>query len=262
MKRIKVIALDYGLTFGIDRAIRDLVDCDALTGIGVIAASEMMGREAKPLYDCVQVRRNRPCLGLELALTAPFAPLSDAGKNKFGEVFPTIRAWSLRLRAGLIPRRVLAEEIRAQHAAFIDQFGEPPHFVDGWQNCHLALRVRKAFLSVASQLAWAPDAWYRADNRDHWSWRRFADRAAPVGISVSRQVITIAAGQGGADMHEGFFRQAGTLQEGAVVLCRPAEIDDRLRKLDPQAGHREAVYRFLTGPDFALVLREHDMFLY
>lgn len=261
-KRIRIIALDYGLTFGVDRAIRQLIGHDRLSGIGVIPVSPLMKRETKLLREVVAGRRHQPEIGMMIAVTHPFTPLSVSGRIHFGETFPTIKQLRRRMRFGLVPARVLAEEITAQHAAFVNQFDRLPDFIDGWQDVTELPVIRRAFGSAGPHLAWAEGAWYRLGGLSGSRRGRFANKIGRFGVTLSPGVRIPTPDQKERHLHNLFFNELKLVPEGTAVICRPAEIDDRLRQLDEHAASRELIYRFLAGPDLQMVLQERDLFLF
>ena len=76
MKRILLTSADYGLAFGVDRALRELISAGALSAVGCLVVSDLWSREYLPLRDTVDNVRHQTLVGLTLALTRPFAPLS------------------------------------------------------------------------------------------------------------------------------------------------------------------------------------------
>ena len=86
MKRILLTSPDYGLAFGVDRALRELISAGALSAVGCLVVSDLWSREYLPLRDTVDSVRHRTLVGLTLTLTHPFAPLSMRARSQFARL--------------------------------------------------------------------------------------------------------------------------------------------------------------------------------
>lgn len=74
MKRIQLTSPEYGLTFGIDRALRQLAQDGLLSAIGCVVVSDLWSREYLPLRDTVDAVRHHTRVGLTLTLTGRARP--------------------------------------------------------------------------------------------------------------------------------------------------------------------------------------------
>ena len=76
-RRIWLCADDYGLSPGVNRGIRDLIERGRLNATSVMVVGPAIGRdEISPLQDAV-ANSPRCAIGLHVTLTAPFRPLTD-----------------------------------------------------------------------------------------------------------------------------------------------------------------------------------------
>src|SRR3982750_1544106 len=129
-RRIWLCADDYGLSPGVNRAIRDLVERGRLNATSVMAVGPAIGRDEVAALQDAAAKSPRCAIGLHATLTAPFRPLTMHFKPVDGGMF---LPFPKLLRAGLL-RKLDAEIIRAelvvQLAAFRDLFGRVPDFVD------------------------------------------------------------------------------------------------------------------------------------
>src|SRR4051812_38998078 len=162
-RRIWLCADDYGLSPGVNRAIRDLVERRRLNATSVMVVGAAIGRDQVAALNDAAANSSRCAIGLHATLTAPFRPLTMHFKPVDGGMF---LPFSKLLRAGLLRRldpEIVRAELAVQLAAFGDLFGCAPEFVDGHQHAQLFPQVRDGFLAAVKQAA--PDAWVRQGGR-------------------------------------------------------------------------------------------------
>src|SRR6202007_1894531 len=158
-KRIWLCADDYGISGGVNRAIRELIERGRLNATSVMMVTPAIGRdEAARLRDVVANAADC-AIGLHVTLTAPFRPLTMHFRPLRDELFlpfpRLLRAGMLRrLDSGII-RAGVSMELSTFHALF----GHAPDFVDGHQHAQLYPQVRDGFLAAVKEAA--PNAWVR-----------------------------------------------------------------------------------------------------
>src|SRR3954447_2056817 len=175
-RRIWLCADDYGISDGVNRAIRELIGQGRLNATSVMVVGPAIDRDAvKALHDAVAASP-RCAIGLHATLTAPFRPLTMHFRPTDGGIFPAFLAL---LRSGLLRRldpEMIHAELMVQLAAFQELFGRPPDFVDGHQHAQLFPQVREGFLAAVKALA--PSAWVRQGGRTGpWLQRLTAPKA-------------------------------------------------------------------------------------
>ena len=273
-RRIWLCADDYGISPGVNRAIRDLIENGRLNATSAMMVGPAIGRdEVTALKQATEA--NPTCaIGLHVTLTAPFRPLTMHFRPVEGGLF---LAHTTLLRRGLTGRldsELIHTEVVEQLAAFADLFGRTPDFVDGHQHAQLFPGVRTAFLAAVRQAA--PAAWIRQCGRDRpWAQRldspkalvldvlstQFRTRAARAGLAFN------AAFAGAYDFTQqpdfgALMRQfVQGMPEGGVVMCHPGFVDDVLTGLDPLTVQREREYEFLSGDQFLPLLAENEVTL-
>ena len=272
-RRIVLCADDYGISPGVDRAIRDLVARGRLNATSVMTASPHFSRPEAIQLAILNGVSKRVAIGLHVTLTAPFRPLSDgfAPLTAAGAFLP-LRQTMLHGLAYRFDRKTVAREVEAQLRAFIGAFGHPPDFVDGHQHVHLLPRVSDGVLGVMKELA--PGAWVRQCGRAATAprpWRdakghlldalsrRFRRRAKKFGVRTNpgfAGTYTFHATASFADLFPGFL---DGLPDGGVVMCHPGFVDDELTALDPLTGLREQEYAYLTADAFAELLAARNV---
>jgi hypothetical protein len=273
-RRIWLCADDYGISPGVNRAIRDLIERGRLNATSVMVVGPAIGRaEVRELQDAVA--GNPGCaIGLHATLTAPFAPLTMYFRPLYGGMFLPL---GQKLRGSLLRRHdrdIIAAELSAQIAAFVELFGRTPDYVDGHQHVQLFPQVRDAFLTAVSTAA--PNAWVRQCGRMQPLTQRLGAPKALLLDVLSKQFRARAAraslafnpGFAGAyDFHnqtdfEGLMRGfLDGLPDGGLVMCHPGHVDDILISLDPFTHQREREHAYLGGDRFPELLAAHNVTL-
>ena len=273
-RRIWLCADDYGISPGVNRAIRNLIENGRLNATSAMVVGPAIGRDEVTALKAAAKASPRCAIGLHVTLTAPFRPLTMHFRPTEGGLFlPHIKL----LRRGLSGRldsELIHTEVTVQLAAFAELFGRPPDFVDGHQHVQLYPGVRAAFLAAVK--TGAPDAWIRQCGRDRPWVQRLDSPKALVLDALSAQFRKRAAR---ARLHfnpafagaYNFSKAAdfGTLMrqflqgmpEAGVVMCHPGFVDDVLISLDPLTVQREREYEFLRGEQFLPLLAANEVTL-
>jgi len=266
-RRIWLCADDYGLSPGVNRAIRDLIERGRINAPSVMVVGPSIGREEVGALQATAANSPRCAIGLHVTLTAPFRPLTMHFQPIDGGLF---LPFAKLLRAGLLGRldtEILHAELMVQLSAFHDMFGRSPDFVDGHQHVQLFPGVRDAFLAAVKQAA--PNAWVRQGGRNLPLVRRLGRPKALVLDLLSAQFrrralrADIAFNPAFAGAYD-FSRQPDFgalmgefldgLPEGGLVMCHPGFVDDILVSLDPLTTQREHEHAFLGGRGFPRLL--------
>jgi predicted glycoside hydrolase/deacetylase ChbG (UPF0249 family) len=273
-RRIWLCADDYGISPGVNRAIRDLIENRRLNATSVMVVGPAIGRDEVSALTAAAKANPRCAIGLHVTLTAPFRPLTMHFRPTEGGLFlPHTRL----LRRGLIGRldsELVHTEVTVQLAAFADLFGRPPDFVDGHQHVQLFPGVRAAFLAAARTAA--PGAWIRQCGRDR-PWAESLDSPKALGLDALSAQFRKRATRAHVVVNPAFagaydFSQApefGALMqqfvrgmpEAGVVMCHPGIVDDVLISLDPLTTQREREYEFLRGEQFLPLLAANEITL-
>ncbi len=273
-RRIWLCADDYGLSDGVNRAIRDLIERGRLNATSVMMVTPAIGRDAVAALQAAAAKSPRCAIGLHVTLTAPFRPLTLHFRPLDGDMF---LPFPKLLRRGLL-RRLDAElvhaEVLAQLDAFRELFGRAPDFVDGHQHAQLFPQIRDGFLRAVKERA--PDAWVRQGGGNRPLTQRLAAPKALVLDALSAQFRKQAARLGlrfnpafagaydftRASDFGALMRQflAG-LPEDGLVMCHPGFVDETLKSLDPLTTQREIEYGYLAGSDFTGLLALNNVTL-
>ncbi len=267
VRRITLCADDYGISEGVNRAIRDLIERRRLNATSVMVVGPAATREeADALSD---VATNSVCeIGLHVTLTAPFSPLTMHFRPLDGGMFwPVGKLLRMALLRRLDSEFVYAE-VMAQIALFRELFGTPPAYLDGHQHVQLFPGIREGFIRAARDAA--PEAWARQCGRTHTSMQLGNPKAMLLdGLSATFRRRCAASGlrtnpafAGAYDFRtlpdfgnlmRGFL---STLPDGGLVMCHPGFVDETLRALDPLTNQREREHAYLASDDFPRLLDE------
>jgi predicted glycoside hydrolase/deacetylase ChbG (UPF0249 family) len=274
MSRIWLCADDYGISPGVNRAIRDLIERGRLNATSVMVVTSAIGRDEVEKLQTAAANSPRCAIGLHVTLTAPFRPLTMHFRPLDGGMFPP---FARLLRAGQLRRldpEIIRAEVAMQINAFRDLFGRAPDFVDGHQHAQLYPQARDGFLAAVKDKA--PNAWVRQARRNQPLGQRLASPKALFLDYLSTQFRRRAASAGiatnpafagaydysrkpdyGAFMR-GFLDR---LPEDGVVMCHPGFVDDVLIALDPLTDVREIEHAYLAGEEFPELLAANKVTL-
>jgi chitin disaccharide deacetylase len=265
--RIWLCADDYGIALGVNTAIRDLIMRGRLNATSVMVVAPGFTRAEARSLAILNSGAPRAAIGLHLALTAPFRPLTPGFRPLRANGFPLLRDL---FKAGLLRQLksdALAAEIDAQLTAFAAAFGRPPDFIDGHQHAHLAPQVREEVLAAAKRRA--PGAWVRQCGSVQPAVKRLGDpkglildafsramraRAAALGVPTNPAFAGTYSFRPDADFARKFPRFLDGLPDGGLVMCHPGHVDEQLVSLDPLTDLREREYAYLASEVFPAVL--------
>ena len=268
-RQIWLCADDYGISPGVNRAIRDLIERGRLNATSVMMVGPAIARSEVAALQAAATASRRCGIGLHVTLSAPFRPLTMHFRPLDGDMF---MPFPKLLRAGVLrrlDREFVRNEVKAQLAAFMDAFGRAPDFVDGHQHVQLFPQVRDGFVDAVAEAA--PNAWVRQGGRNLPLRQRLATPKAMVLDGLSAQ-FRRRAGNAGLSFNPAFagaydFTRAADfgalmrqflqgLPDGGLVMCHPGFVDDVLAGLDPMTDVREREHAYLASDAFARLLAD------
>jgi len=269
LRRIWLCADDYGISPGVNRAIRDLIERGRLNATSVMTVGPAIARSEVEALQASVKQSPRCAIGLHVTLSAPFRPLTMHFRPLDGDMF---MPFPKLLRAGVLrrlDREFFRNEVKAQLAAFAEAFGRLPDFVDGHQHVQLYPQVRDGFVDAVVE--GAPNAWVRQGGRGLPLRQRLASPKALV-LDVLSTQFRRRAGSAGLSFNPGFggaydFTRATDfdalmrhflegLPDGGLVMCHPGFADEVLAGLDPMTDVREREHAYLSGEAFARLLAD------
>lgn len=266
-RRIWLCADDYGMSPGVNRAIRELIEKKRINATSVMVVGPAADRtEIDALTQAVTVNPNC-AIGLHATLTAPFSPLTMHFRPLDGGQFLPLG----RLLRGSLMRHldveIIQAEFLAQIAAFRQMFGRAPEYVDGHQHVQLFPQIRDAFLAAVNDAA--PGAWVRQCGRSLPLAQRLNNPKALL-LDVLSETFRRKSTRSGIAFNPGFagaydmvrgreFTDAmrgflDGLPDGGLVMCHPGFVDEMLVSLDNVTHQREREFAFLSSDDFPRLL--------
>jgi predicted glycoside hydrolase/deacetylase ChbG (UPF0249 family) len=268
IRRIVLCADDYGMSPGVSRAIRDLVSRGRINATSAMVVAPSLDKAEAAALAALRNAAPHLQIGLHFTLTAPFRPVSDAYPLAGRDTFMTLPATLGSALIARLDRARIADELRAQIAAFTGLFGFAPDYVDGHQHVQIFPQVRDAVIAVTREML--PDAWMRQCGRVTPLAARVADckgllldmmsagfrrRAAAAGVAHNPAFAGAYDFGSNPDFAALFPKFLAGLPDGSVVMCHPGFVDDELKALDPLTNLREREYAFLAGDAFPEILR-------
>lgn len=273
-RRISLCADDYGLSAGVNRAIRDLIAKRRLSATSVMVVTPAFTRTEIDELKAVASDAPGFSIGLHVTLTAPYHPLTihfrPQKDGEFVKLGKLLQACVLRR----LDVDVLRAEIAAQIATFVAMTGRAPDYVDGHQHVQLFPQVREAFVAAVKEHA--PDAWVRQCGRGEIRPGRFRDAKALMLDVLSKGFRETAARAGlrfnpafaGAynfskkpDFAKLFERFLLRLPDGGLIMCHPGFVDATLVALDPLTDQRKNEYDWLMSDNFPKLLAAQNVTL-
>jgi chitin disaccharide deacetylase len=273
-RRIWLCADDYGMSPGVNRAIRELIGKSRLNAASVMVVGAAIDRtETDALIQAVAANPNC-AVGLHATLTAPFSPLTMHFRPLDGGQFLPL---GRLLRASMLRRldpEIIQAELLAQIAAFRKLFGRAPDYIDGHQHVQLFPQIRDVFLAAVKDAA--PDAWVRQCGRSLPLAQRldspkallldmlsetFRAKSARSGVAFNpgfAGAYDMVRGREFADAMQGFLNG---LPDRGLVMCHPGFVDETLASLDNVTHQREREFAFLSSDDFPRLLTTNNVTL-
>jgi predicted glycoside hydrolase/deacetylase ChbG (UPF0249 family) len=268
LRRIWLCADDYGLSHGVNAAIRNLLELGRLNATSVMVVTPAFTREETASLAAIKASSPGIAIGLHVTLTAPFSSLT--GKEAFRPVGKALQDSMLRH----LDTETIAREVKAQVSAFQDMFGAPPDFVDGHQHVQLFPQIRDAVVTSVCEAL--PQAWVRQCGRLSPLSARLTDRkgmlldmlSAGFRKTATRRGLRFNPGFAGSyDFHANahyavlFPRFLRDIPAQGVIMCHPGFVDDTLKRLDPLTDLREREHAYFAGEAFPQILAQHGITL-
>lgn len=242
-RRIVLCADDYGVSPGVSRGIRELLEMERLSATSCMVVFPEFADDGPLLSPFL----DRADIGLHFTLTAD-KPLRSV----------LLAGWLHRLSAD-----DMRCEVERQLGIFTSAMGRAPSYIDGHQHVHLLPGVREAVVEAAARIG----AYVRVTHEPI----TFAmlQRPAPVDsayLSRASRPLARMAAQRGVPTNTGFrgvrsFREREPFRDmlrgmiagaasGSIVMCHPGHVDKTLTNRDPVQRQREDEFAYLASDEF------------
>lgn len=243
MPKVVLCADDYGLSPGVSRGIRELLQIRRLTATSCMVVFPEFADDGpllRPFLDQADV-------GLHFTLTAD-RPLSSV----------LLRGWLRQL-----DRNAIRAELERQLDRFTAIMERPPAYIDGHQHVHLLPHVREAVAEAARRIG----AYVRltrepigramlkgSSPRDSaylsWASRPLARLAAAHNLRTNTGFRGVRTFTEQTAFRELFRAMIHGASNGTIVMCHPGHVDDTLKSRDAIRRQREEEFEYFASDDF------------
>lgn len=265
MKRILLTSLEFGQSYGVDRAICDLIIAGRLSAVGCVVTGEMWSKEFYQLRDVVAWAEHETLVGLTVTLTRPAEPLTDFGRQVFGHQFPAAWWYAIRSPMKMLPEEGIAAEIAAQIDVFEEVYARPPAFVAIQGNIGKHPAVYSALIIVLSMMKGREPALVIPPGADRTA-KTITKKAAKSGLKTIQSGPDLPLVDEDSDLRDFFWHGINDAKDSAMVLCRPSYPEEQPINARKQALRtsvsRENQLKFLISEEFPYLLMEKDIFLF
>jgi len=256
-RSFRLVADDYGLSPGVSRGIRQLLEKERLSGTGCMTLFPDWKESARDLLGL-----DAPAeLGLHLTLT-DFPAIST------GDTLPPLKRLIVGVVSGTIPAEGIAHELDAQLERFTQETGRLPAYLDGHQHVHFLKPVRNWLRARFADIAPAQRPWIRGAPTLAGAPANIRPKIAFVKMlamgfdkQMSEACLQVHGPLAGFYQWRinGLFEKTlsllmASLPEGAVIMCHPGFVDDTLRQRDVLTDIREEELAVLAGDVFTRLI--------
>lgn len=263
---------DYGLSPGVNAAIRDLIAQGRLTATSVMSLCPHWRSGAAALREL----KDKADVGLHFTLTdqPPLGAMPTLAPDGRLPPLGWLMGWAYRGKLNAPAARAeIRDELLRQIAAFTEAWGAPPDYIDGHQHIHQLPGIRDA---VVEALATLPGAYVRLCGEPVAAVLRR-------GVAVPKTLLIGGLGGGlgrmarargipANDRFAGVYDFAGSrpfaelmprfldgIGGRTLVMVHPGLPDEELRRVDTLVEPRRAEYDYLRGPEFPALLKARNI---
>ena len=264
MKRITLGALDYGLAFGVDRALRALVEKGRLSALGAMVATELWPREFRPLQETIEKVGSRALFGITLCFTGDrVVPVSTRMQEVYGDRMFTREKLNRRAMLRLLPDDVLLEEAKAQLARYSFLMKRQPDFIAVRDGMLARTAVARIVFKAVEHADFEHPPYVIAPMHPGLKTIRLARLAKPYGLAVLPKADPLPETSDTEELHKLLHNHFDGLSDMSFVAAIPGRADDRLRRDETRAkvAVRECQYEVLSSDRFFRTLDKTNVFL-
>ncbi|MTI18589.1 ChbG/HpnK family deacetylase [Rhodobacteraceae bacterium RKSG542] len=263
MKRIMLTSLEFGTSFGVDRAICDLIIAGRLSAVGCSVTGSLWTKEFYQLRDVVEWAEHETKVGLTVCLTGDAMPVTDFGREIFGEKFPNQNYYRLRAPLNLLPDELIAAEVAAQIDMFENVYARAPAFIAVQGNMARFPVIANTVIAIATMMRGRePAVVAPLASRRYLSG--FVNKAVGSGLSVIHSGPSMPMQVEEDDLRDFFWHGLNEAEDQMMVFCHPAYkeevVESKKEKRFWEA--RQNQLNFLNGEEFPFLLMEKDIFLF
>jgi len=264
MKRITLGALDYGLAFGVDRALRELVEKGRLSAIGALVATDLWPREFRPLQETADKVGKRALFGVTLAFSGDrVSPVSARMQETYGDRMYSREKLQRRALLRLLPDELLLEEAKAQLARYSVLMKRPPDFVAVREGMLVRTSLARLVFKAVEHADFPKPPLVISPARSGLKPLRLARLAKSFGLTMLPKADPLPETADPEELHRLLHNHFDGMSDLSFVAAIPGQSDDRLRRDEPRrkVAIRECQYEVLGSDRFFHTLEKKDVFL-
>lgn len=264
MKRVTLGALDYGLAFGVDRCLRELVEAGRLSAVGAIVATDLWPREFRPLQETAGKVGKRALFGVTLAFSGDrVAPVSTRMQEVYGERMFRRRTLQRRAMLRLLPDDLLFHEAQAQLARYSVLMQRPPDFISVREGLLARTALAKVVFKAVVHADYPRPPLVISPVSDGLKPLRLARLARSYGLKMLPRATPLPQTEDREELHRLLHNHFDGMGDLSFVAAIPGQSDDRLRRDEPRrkVAIRECQYEVLASTRFFQTLEKTDVFL-
>ncbi|MHA7774313.1 ChbG/HpnK family deacetylase [Roseibium sp. M-1] len=264
MKRITLGALDYGLAFGVDRALRELVEQGRLSALGALVATDLWPREFRPLQETVERVGKRAMFGVTLAFSGDrVSPVSARMQEIYGDRLFTREKLQRRALFRLLPDELLLEEAQAQLARYSVLMKRPPDFVAVREGLLARTAIARIVFKAIKHADYDVPPLVISPVRSGLKTIRLSRLARSHGLKMLPKADPLPETDDPEELQQLLHNHFDGMSDLSFVAAIPGRSDDRLRRDEPRKkiAIRECQYEVLASGRFFHTLEKKDVFL-
>ncbi|TYC62323.1 ChbG/HpnK family deacetylase [Rhodobacterales bacterium] len=264
MKRITLGALDYGLAFGVDRALRELVEKGRLSALGAIVATELWAREFRPLQETVERVGEQALFGITLAFSGDrIAPVSARMQDVYGDRMKSRETLLRRAFFRLLPDELLQEEAQAQLARYSVLMKRQPDFVAVREGLLQSPAIARIVFRAIERAGYETPPLIISPVPPGLTFMRLSRIAKACNLSLLPKADPLPDTSDAEELHRLLHNHFDGMGDRSFVAAIPGRSDDRLQRDEPRKKIliRECQYEVLSSERFFHTLDKKDVFL-
>ncbi|WP_420412015.1 ChbG/HpnK family deacetylase [Roseibium sp.] len=264
MKRITLGALDYGLAFGVDRALRDLAEQGRISALGAMVATDLWPREFRPLMDTIQNSSARTLFGITLAFSGDrVAPVSSRMHQTYGDRMFSRSKLNRRALLRMLPDELLLEEAQAQLARYSVLMKRQPDFVAVREGMLERSAIARLVFKAIGQAGFDRPPYIISPVSSGLKTLRLQRMAKRYNLKLLPKADPLPPVSDREELQTLLHNHFDGMTDMSFVAAIPGRADDRLRRDEPKAkiAVRECQYDVLASDRFFHTLEKKDVFL-
>ncbi|WP_298822620.1 ChbG/HpnK family deacetylase [uncultured Roseibium sp.] len=264
MKRITLGALDYGLAFGVDRALRELAEKGRLSAVGALVATELWPREFRPLQETAEKVGNRVLFGVTIAFSGDrVSPVSSRMQEVYGERMFSREKLNFRALTRLMPDELMLEEAKAQLARYSVLMKRQPDFIAVREGLLSRMSIARLVLKAVDHADFEKPPLLISPVQPGLKALRLSHLAKAHNMKVLPRAEPLPQTDDREELQRLLHNHFDGMSDLSFVAAIPGRADDRLRREEPRKkiAIRECQYEVLASTRFFHTLDKKDVFL-